>query len=66
MTIRQQYKQTIEWLLEGDPSIRWQTMEDLCNSPKTEIIKERAKIERDGWGKKLMKFQDPSGTWDNN
>lgn len=65
MTIQQQYQKTIKWLLEGDPSIRWQTMRDLHNSSKNEISKERSKIETIGWGKMLMEFQDPSGTWDN-
>ena len=66
MTIRQHEESIIEWLLEGDPSIRWQTMKDLCKSPGNEIIRERSKIEKEGWGKMLMEFQDPIGTWDNN
>ena len=64
MTIQQEYDPTIKWLLEGDPAIRWQTLQDLCNSPKDEIKKERLKIEIEGWGKHIMDFQDPSGTWD--
>ncbi|MHA1977102.1 MAG: hypothetical protein ACW98F_15420 [Candidatus Hodarchaeales archaeon] len=64
MTIRQQYESTIHWLLEGDPAIRWQTLQDLCDSSKNEIKTERFKIEKEGWGKQLMEFQDPSGIWD--
>ncbi|PWI46857.1 hypothetical protein CEE45_14565 [Candidatus Heimdallarchaeota archaeon B3_Heim] len=66
MANKQQDESIIEWLLKGDPSIRWQTMKDLGKSPKREIFKERSKIEQEGWGKMLMDFQDPAGTWGNN
>ncbi|MHA2227377.1 MAG: hypothetical protein ACXAC8_19325 [Candidatus Hodarchaeales archaeon] len=65
MTFNQQDESVIEWLLKGDPAIRWQTMRDLSKSPREEIIKERSKIETEGWGKKLMEFQDSAGTWNN-
>ncbi|MHA2239785.1 MAG: hypothetical protein ACXAB2_15700 [Candidatus Hodarchaeales archaeon] len=65
MTFNRQDESVIEWLLEGDPAIRWQTMRDLSRSPREDIIKERSKIEIEGWGKKLMEFQDPAGTWNN-
>ena len=31
----------IEWLLDSDPSIRWQVMRDLLDRPKTEWSAER-------------------------
>jgi hypothetical protein len=58
-------QEVINWLLEGDPSIRWQTLRNLCSASESEIEKERSKIESEGWGKRLLSFQDPSGTWDN-
>ena len=54
---------TIDWLLEGDPAIRWQTMRDLVRAPERAVERERAKVARSGWGKRLLVLQDPAGTW---
>ncbi|MHA1945590.1 MAG: hypothetical protein ACXAC6_03155 [Candidatus Hodarchaeales archaeon] len=54
---------TIDWLLSGDPSIKWQVMKDLCSASSNEFEKERSKIELEGWGKKFLSYQDPEGTW---
>ena len=56
-------KKTLDWLLEGDPSIRWQVMKDLINKPENLINKERIEITKRGWGAKLLKRQDKEGTW---
>jgi hypothetical protein len=56
---------TIEWLLEGDPSVRWQTMRDLMSAKKSSINAERAKLETEGWCYQLLALQDPKGTWAN-
>jgi hypothetical protein len=58
-----QNKKITEWLMNGDPSIRWQVMRDLlCNSEnKCEI--ERKKISVKGWGEKLLLKQDIEGMW---
>ncbi len=53
----------ISWLLEGDPSIRWQVQRDLLNSPPTKVEAERKKIAKEGWGARLLALQDSSGTW---
>jgi hypothetical protein len=34
----------IQWLLDSDPSIRWQAMRDLTGAPDEEVAVERAKI----------------------
>ena len=39
---------TIDWLLSGDPSIKWQVMKDLCSASPDEIEKERSRIELEG------------------
>ncbi|HEV2376683.1 MAG TPA: squalene cyclase [Streptosporangiaceae bacterium] len=52
-----------DWLLEGDPAIRWQVMRDLTNAPADEVAAERARVERDGWGARLLAFEDPDGLW---
>lgn len=54
---------TLNWLLDGDPSIRWQTLRDLSNAPVDEYEKVRAEIAVQGWGAELLSKQDPSGTW---
>ena len=53
----------ISWLLEGDPSIRWQVQRDLLKLSPTKYEAERKKIAKEGWGAKLLALQDPSGTW---
>jgi hypothetical protein len=35
----------IDWLLAGDPSIRWQVMRDLLDAPEPDWPAERAKVE---------------------
>lgn len=57
--------QTINWLLRGDPSIRWQVHADLLYSDKQTIWKERTKITTEGWGARLLSHQDQLGTWAN-
>ncbi|MHB8778668.1 MAG: prenyltransferase/squalene oxidase repeat-containing protein [Anaerolineales bacterium] len=53
----------ISWLLEGDPSIRWQVQRDLLNSSPAKYETERRKIAKEGWGARLLSLQDFSGTW---
>ncbi|GJQ35921.1 MAG: hypothetical protein JETCAE01_19310 [Anaerolineaceae bacterium] len=53
----------IPWLLEGDPSIRWQGQRDLLNLPPAKYEAERGKIAKEGWGKRLLDKQDPDGRW---
>jgi len=54
----------IDWLLEGDPAIRWQVLRDLANAPADKVAAERARVERDGWGARLLALADPDGLWD--
>jgi hypothetical protein len=53
----------IQWLLDGDPSIRWQVLRDLLESAERSVERERSKIARDGWGARLLAKQDPDGAW---
>ena len=55
--------EVISWLLEGDPSIRWQVQRDLLNSSPAKYEAERRKIAKEGWGARLLALQDSSGTW---
>jgi hypothetical protein len=48
----------IGWLLDGDPAIRWQVLRDLANAPSGEVAAERARVEHDGWGARLLALED--------
>ena len=54
----------IDWLLEGDPAIRWQVLRDLTGAPDHEVTAERARVETEGWGARLLGLRDPDGQWD--
>jgi hypothetical protein len=54
----------IVWLLDGDPAIRWQVLRDLTDAPAGEVAAERARVEYDGWGARLLAVEDPDGLWD--
>lgn len=52
--------QIISWLLEGDPSIQYQTHRDLLGQDKKQLQK---KIEKEGWGAKYLSKQNQNGHW---
>lgn len=54
---------TIDWLMEGDPAIRWQVMRDLLDAPETDWQAERQKVATEGWGARLLACQDADGRW---
>lgn len=53
----------IEWLLDGDPAIRWQALRDLTDAPASEVAAERARVEHEGWGARLLAAEAPDGLW---
>ena len=53
----------IQWLLDGDPAIRWQTLRDLVGASERAVEQERSKVAHDGWGARLLARQDAEGTW---
>src|SRR5829696_7466611 len=56
-------KSVIGWLLDSDPSIRWQVMRDLTGAPADEVAAERAKVATEGWGAHLLALQGADGSW---
>jgi hypothetical protein len=54
---------TVGWLLDSDPSIRWQVMRDLLDAPEPEWRVERSKVETVGWGAQLLSHEDDDGQW---
>jgi len=53
------------WLLDGDPSLRWQVLRDLTGAPAAEVAAERARVATQGWGGRLLALADPDGQWAN-
>jgi hypothetical protein len=53
----------IDWLLDSDPSIRWQVMRDVLEVPDSDWTAERAKVETTGWGARLLSLEDEDGQW---
>jgi len=54
----------IEWLLEGDPAIRWQVLNDLADASPSDVAAERARVEHEGWGARLLAREGADGLWD--
>ena len=52
-----------EWLLDADPSIRWQVMRDLTQSPAEGVAAERSRVATEGWGARLLDQQRADGQW---
>lgn len=54
----------IKWLLDSDPSIRWQVMRDLTTESNELVVAERQRVATQGWGAQLLALQRPDGKWD--
>jgi len=54
---------TVAWLLESDPAIRWQAIRDLTDASPTAIAAERARVPREGLGAEILSRQDSDGAW---
>lgn len=52
------------WLLDGDPAIRWQVLGDLEHASPAAVATERARVEHEGWGARLLALEGPDGLWD--
>jgi hypothetical protein len=56
----------IGWLLDSDPSIRWQVMRDLIDESHEVVAGERSRVASEGWGSRLLDLQGPDGQWGGN
>src|SRR2546421_11979478 len=54
----------IDWLMDADPAIRWQVLRDLTNASPEEVAAERSRVEREGWGARLLALEGADGLWD--
>jgi hypothetical protein len=53
----------VDWLLDSDPSIRWQVLRDLTDAPADEVAAERARVATEGAGARLLALQAGDGRW---
>jgi len=53
----------VEWLLDSDPSIRWQVMRDIIGEPDAMVARERSRVGAEGWGARLLDLQGANGHW---
>ena len=54
---------TINWLLDSDPAIRWQAICDLTDVSPAVIASERARVPREGLGARILALQESDGSW---
>jgi hypothetical protein len=52
-----------QWLLGGDPAIRWRVLEHLSAGSERDVTRERRRVATDGWGARLLAAQDVDGSW---
>jgi hypothetical protein len=53
----------LDWLLDSDPSLRWQVERDLADAPEETWAATRARVGTEGFGAELLAHQDPDGQW---
>lgn len=58
-----QDSEIINWLLEGDVSIQYQTHRDLLHSGPEVLVSLKKRIATEGWGYEFLKRQQPEGHW---
>ena len=56
-------KSVMRWLLDSDPAIRWQVMQDLIGEPADVVAAERSRVAVEGWGAEFLGQQRPDGNW---
>lgn len=49
----------VEWLLEGDPAVKYQTKRDLLECLDRETTRMQTEIATHGWGKQLLDLRNP-------
>ncbi|MHA2092219.1 MAG: hypothetical protein ACW98K_15315 [Candidatus Kariarchaeaceae archaeon] len=57
--------QVVDWLLDGDVSIQYQTYRDLVNSEESVIKQLQAEISEKGWGRQFLDKQKDNFDWGN-
>lgn len=53
----------IDWLLDSDPSVRWQVLQDLTDASAEDVALERGRVATEGTGARLLALQATDGRW---
>jgi hypothetical protein len=53
----------IDWLLDSDPAVRWQTLRDLTDASPASITAERARVPHEGIAARVLAAQGLDGAW---
>ena len=53
----------LDWLLAGDPAIRWQVQRDLIDAAPRTVAATRDLVASEGWGARFMAEQDADDRW---
>ena len=55
--------ETLDWLSDSDPAIRWQALRDLTDASPAAIAAERARVPHEGVGAAILGSQGADGSW---
>jgi hypothetical protein len=47
----------LQWLLDGDPAVRWQALRDLQDASDRTVRREQRRVAEEGWGARLLELQ---------
>jgi len=61
--VQEPKRSVVGWLLDSDPSIRWQVMRDLTGAPAEDVAAERVRVATEGVGARLLALQGTDGRW---
>lgn len=53
----------LDWLLDSDPTVRWQVQRDLAGASPETWEATRARVAKEGFGARLRSKQDADGQW---
>ena len=56
-------QETIEWMLDSDPALKWQVERDILGLSEAQWQKTRALTATEGIGARLLALQDEDGQW---
>ncbi|HEX3396377.1 MAG TPA: hypothetical protein VHS76_06715 [Steroidobacteraceae bacterium] len=54
---------TVDWLLDSEPAIRWQAMRDLAGATPSAVATERARVPHEGVAAEILACQGSDGSW---
>jgi hypothetical protein len=55
--------ETIDWLLDSEPAIRWQTLRDLAGATPEVLAAERTRVAHEGVAADILANQGSDGSW---